>query len=194
MDIRTLAREIGLDSCAADEVIRQFDDPECTADDRKLTGLFREDEQAFFSMLRRRPDWKQDALRIYLMLACEAYPMYRERGISDRIYFDTMHDIAIWERECMRKYGVHGLEEVEWIARHLRLDLFCLGSLQFEPILLQEESLALNVHIQAGADLSREACMDSFRQALEFFGSGFDMCSYVTHGCLHLSSGSCFLR
>ena len=53
MDIRTLAREIGLDSCAADEVIRKFDDPECTAEDRKLTGLFREDEQAFFSMLRK---------------------------------------------------------------------------------------------------------------------------------------------
>ena len=204
MEIDVLVREIGLDPGAAAEVMEQIDDTaaEVTgriddmdrrAKDAVLTGLFREDEQAFFAALRSRPAWKQDALRIYLLLACESYEMYRQRGISDRIYFDTMADIAIWERECMRKYGVHGLEEIEWIARHLRLDLFCLGSLQFEPILLKEDisvsrdprdpsaagelrweagSLALNVHIPDGADLSGEACLDSFRQAYEFFGNG----------------------
>ena len=114
MDINVLMREIGLDPGAAAEIVDRIndtagadlvriDDAACRAEDAVLTGLFREDEQAFFAALRSRPAWKQDALRIYLMLACDSYEKYRQRGISDRIYFDTMADIAIWERECMRK-------------------------------------------------------------------------------------------
>lgn len=127
--------------------------------------MFNRDLKEFMEKWSVRPDRYVWALEFCLRLAAEVYEVYCEKGISDKIFDDTFYDITIWCQECMRKYGICGMEETGWIAQSLKMNLFRLGRLQFEPL-----HGKLNVHIPAGEPLSYESCMDSFRQAEEFFG------------------------
>lgn len=136
-------------------------------------------------------NWKKEtgkekyvcALALYGRLACEVYPKYREKGIEDEIFDKTFYDITIWCKECYRKHQVYGLEELGWLAQSVKMNLFRLGRLQFEPVVLENDvkmdreglsisagTKVLNVHIPAGEPLDYEACLDSFRQAEAFFG------------------------
>ena len=75
-------------------------------------------------------------LAFYLQLALEVYGEYKEQGISEEIFIDTFYDITIWCEECKRKYGIYGLKEVWWIAFSVKIMLFVLGRLQFEPLVI----------------------------------------------------------
>ena len=96
------------------------------------------------------------------------------------MFDQTFYDLTIWCRECKRKHGVCGLEELWWLAQSVKEHLFRLGRLQFEPVVLKEPlegngvrieagAKGLNVHIPEGESLAFEKCMDSFRRAERFF-------------------------
>ena len=115
----------------------------------------------------------------------EVYEEYQRKGISDKIFDDTFYDITIWCEECFRKYGFYGIEEAEWVANSIRMKLFRLGRLQFEPAVLEETyesehvkllegSNVLNVHIPAGGKMDFDACLKSLKAAEEFFGDTYE--------------------
>lgn len=142
--------------------------------------VFYLDTETFLQMWAERSDKYVWALEFYVRLSTEVYEKYQEKQISDEVFNQTFYDITIWCEECYRKYGIYGLEEVAWIAESVKMNLFRLGRLQFEPIVLEEDMMGekktikagtpvLNVHIPAGEPLDYEACLDSFRQAEEFF-------------------------
>lgn len=145
---------------------------------------YEHDEKRFYEELRKRNDQRKFALILFAALAVDAYKEYQKRGIEDQIYFDTFRDIAIWNRECRRRYGEEGLIEEEWIGKSVRLQLFRLGRLQFEPGILPKELLGRNeiltegmpviyVHIPAEEPLEEYACRESFRKAETFFGKEY---------------------
>ena len=126
------------------------------------------------------------ALEFYLKLAMDAYEEYQERGYTDQVFDETFYDITIWCRECYRKHGVYGLDELWWLGQSVKLKLFRLGRLQFEPILVKKDmkgreqtiqagTKALNVHIPEGEPLKMEACRESFGRAEEFFGQEYQV-------------------
>lgn len=137
-------------------------------------------------------DWKKIenryvwALEFYLKLAADAYEEYQRRGYEDRIFDQTFYDITIWCEECRRKHGVYGLEELWWLGQSVKLKLFRLGRLQFEPILAEHDMQGrertvqagmkvLNVHIPSGEPLRMEACRESFKKAEVFFGEEYQV-------------------
>lgn len=126
------------------------------------------------------------ALEFYLKLAMDTYEEYQEKGYPDKIFDQTFYDITIWCRECYRKHGIYGLEELAWLSQSVKMELFRLGRLQFEPVLTEKDmkgdrqviragTKALNVHIPAGEPLDYEESRKSFGQALEFFGEEYQV-------------------
>ncbi|MCI9619975.1 MAG: DUF5596 domain-containing protein [Dorea sp.] len=126
------------------------------------------------------------ALEFYLKLAMDTYGEYQERGYTDHVFDETFYDITIWCRECYRKHGVYGLDELWWLGQSVKMELFRLGRLQFEPILVKKDmkgreqtiqagTKALNVHIPEGEPLRIEACRESFLRAAEFFGKEYQV-------------------
>ena len=116
----------------------------------------------------------------YLALYCEfallAWDFYEKRGIPCEIYYNTFADIALWEQEFYRRTGRHGIAEVEWLSKHVRLKLFRLQELQFEPIIapgvLPEELKTLpvlNIHIPKGAGIDLKAVDCACQEALRFW-------------------------
>lgn len=120
------------------------------------------------------------ALRFYLQLSADIWEQYQAEHIPEEVFDQTFYDLTIWCRECKRKQGIYGLEELWWLAQSVKEHLFRLGRLQFEPIVLKEPLegngvrieagvKGLNVHIPEGESLAFEKCMDSFRRAEQFF-------------------------
>ena len=155
--------------------------------------LFYQDIKSFLERWKGKEKRYTWALAFYLRLSAETYDKYQEEGIPDQVFDQTFYDLTIWCRECYRKYGVYGLEELWWLGQSVKMKLFRLGRLQFEPIELKEPmegngirigagTKGLNVHIPEDGPLKYEDCIDSFRQAELFFADradgkpGFYMC------------------
>lgn len=178
MELKELTERIRLPKEAAEAVLEfKMSDDEY----REWKELFYQDMKKFLTKWKERPDRLPWALAFYLRLSAQVYEKYQEKGISDEIFDWTFYDITIWCKECFRKYGIYGLEEVWWLALSVKMKLFRLRRLQFEPIQLKEDMVGrqrtipagtevLNVHIPEGEPLDYHACIESLRMAEEFFG------------------------
>ncbi|ACT03879.1 acyltransferase domain-containing protein [Paenibacillus sp. JDR-2] len=147
----------------------------------KLKEHFHTDRHSFFRQVTGTAGYRQMLLYLFARFAVDAYEEYRIRGIEDNIYFDTFTDIRIWSEACYRDYGEYGIEEYNWLQEHVRLQLFRLGRLQFQPMafngeslkagqrLVEKNQLVLNVHIPEGEPLTPDAVSHSFLIARKFF-------------------------
>lgn len=149
---------------------------------QKWEQLFDEDFEGFISHWKHRyPGNEGDSrlLKFYLMAGCKTYDRYQELHLSDEVFDETFSDLTIWSEVYCQEHGGYGLAEAGWLAKSVKMQLFRLGRLQFEPMLLEEElkgaretipkgTPVLNVHIPAGEPLEYEACLASFRQAEQF--------------------------
>lgn len=135
--------------------------------------LFYEDLQKFFRQLQNSEDKEMLALYLYVRFAVELEEKYKKCGISQEVYFQTFSDIAIWSSHYRKKSGKLGLQEVEWLARHLQCKLYRLGRLQFE-----KDDTMLHIHIPEGEPLSEEECDLSFQYADDFFSG-----KYIIYDC-----------
>lgn len=145
-----------------------------------LKRQFQADRHSFFRMVTGAAGYRQRMLYLFVRFALDAYEEYRIRGIADHIYFDTFSDIRIWSEVCYRDYGEYGIEEYNWLQEHVRLRLFRLGRLQFQPIAFENDlrvgdlavekhQLVLNVHIPEGEPLTPLEAERSFALARAFF-------------------------
>lgn len=178
MDTIVLCEAIGL-APEAIAIVRQYD--EMGEDDYDgFKSEFRRDREVMLEAVRERADYRQLLLYLFARFAAEAHEAYRVRGIPDDVYMDTFSDIRIWSEVCKQQYGVYGIEESGWLQEHVRLALFRLGRLQFQPWALDREvtaggrrfakgQIVLNVHIPAGDSLDPEAAVASFARARTFF-------------------------
>lgn len=145
---------------------------------------FDKDIRQFVKEWKELDDCYVRALEFYLRLAADTYTEYQKRGYPDEVFDQTFYDITIWCRECYRKHGVYGLDELWWLGQSVKMNLFRLGRLQFEPIVTEKDmkgkelvvpagTKVLNVHIPEGEPLGMEACQASFCRAEEFFGEEY---------------------
>ena len=120
-------------------------------------------------------------------MACEVFDKYREKGISEEIFWDTFQDIRFWCENSEKEFGTMGLAVYEWFHRHIDMVLFRLGRLQFEVMTMEEigcmkkGTRVINIHIPQGKPLTWEACEKSIEMAKEFWG---DDKPYVCHSWL----------
>ena len=138
-------------------------------------------------------------LRLYLHWAAETKRLYDEIGIPEACFWDNMKDIAIWCEDYLEHYGAPGLEKWEWVGRSLRLELFRIGRLQFEPTLLRQivkcadktyyyGTPMLDVHIPAGEPLRTEDVLAAMEQTPAFFRTYFGNNYRLFHCCSWLLS------
>ena len=122
--------------------------------------------------------FKSDLTRLAAaIIAAEiTYKKYKDKGIDDKVFFDTMADIGIW---CKNNHN-EGLKEYNWIKNHLGFELFKIGRLQFQlfkcnnPTLdykklpIKYRSKAVYIHIPQGEKLDYNACLESINSAKIF--------------------------
>ena len=129
-------------------------------------------------------------LTCYLLLSEKTREDYRQVGWPEKVFYDTFCDYSLWAKVGYRKHGYYGMprEHAPWLEKHLRRQLVRLGRLQFEPSVFEEEEYhgrmvslkkgdpVLNVHIPEGYPFTAELRHDSYRRAVEFFGTNLFAC------------------
>ena len=126
---------------------------------------------------------KSDLTRLAcaIMASEFTYKKYIDKGIDDKIFFDTMDDIRIWCENNNNK----GLKQYNWIKNHLGFELFKIGRLQFQLFKCKNPTLnykklpikyganAVYIHIPQGEKLDYDACLASINSAKAFFNKYF---------------------
>lgn len=147
-----------------------------------------------------------------LAILCAKLPelksRWQEAGLPEGVFFSTASDLSLRASLYRKRAGTPGLsrEDALWLRHLFGLRIFKLGSLQFqlfEMVYLDEETVGkpymtftpeqkralpagtpvINVHVQAGADLSPEAVGRSFREAASFFPAYFPEHRYAAFLC-----------
>ncbi len=108
-------------------------------------------------------------LSFLLLCALDSYKEYRKKGIGDEIFIDTMKYCTRTLNEFHRVHGRYGFDSAWWFPRQISLDLFRLGSLEYEMFVRDGEKM-LSIHIPSDADMSRRGLRESWLRAQDFFG------------------------
>lgn len=105
---------------------------------------------------------------------------YIEKGLSSKIYYDSMCDLSYKLNECYNLHGIWGTMSASWFPRFFDITRFALGRLQFEimdswfeydddDIHIKKEDKIINVHIPSSGKLLQEDCLDAYKQAYDFY-------------------------
>ena len=193
-DVAALAEELGLPP----EVLEPLDRAAEALPPEACYGKLASPETAegaWAEITARLPAWEEDGgmaqLAAALSGACCTRQAYREQGISDDIFLDTMGCFRRFLTETHASSGKWAFDRGFWTWRQTGCLLFRLGTLEFEYCgpgagERRPEGLAgapvLNVHIPSDAVLSREELDRSYDWAERFFtgeGRAFDRKSVV---------------
>ncbi len=121
-------------------------------------------------------------LLTFLFLCEEVSEKYKAAGISEEILIDTLYDIVRWTDTYTEIHGKLYLGELGWLGRHMSMNLFKLGRLQFAmggseadvpKYGLKKGDPVIEVHIPAGEKLDIAECKKSLDAAREFFAKYF---------------------
>jgi len=107
-------------------------------------------------------------LTFYLTAALKTRDAYAKKGINDTIFVATLKGLTRFLNEHHAVFGEYGFDRGFWAYRHLSLNLFRLGLLEFEML-----EGKLSVHIPSDVVMTREALVDSYNQAKLFFAKHF---------------------
>lgn len=119
--------------------------------------------------------------------------LYREKGIDDSIWFNSMCDLKWKLWECQAVKGMHGTFVGGWFGGFFNLTRFALGRLQFELIsfgrdyekdgrVLTPESRVINMHIpRTLTPFSPANCDEAFDMAAAFFKEELNGAPIVFH-------------
>ena len=175
MNTMTIARELQL----PEVTLRTLEAMPLPENHDVLEQLFWQDPAGFVQAVPK-DDHGLSILRLYLAWLPQMRERYDRLGIPEDIFRDNLKDLGIWCRDCTDKTGLPGMNAWHWVAHSLRLELFRLGRLQFEPqhldtdvtvggIIYPKGTPVLSVHIPAEEPLSPDAVEDAFRRAKAFF-------------------------
>ena len=118
----------------------------------------------------------------YLSLCPRLRERYAERGLSDKLFVDTMQDLCFKVKESKIVHGVWGTFVAFWFPRFFSaIDRFFFVRLQLEPKPLEYDCVidgveykkgakVLNVHIpRTETPLLHDEAVESYKAAVEFF-------------------------
>lgn len=139
----------------------------------KLKDLKTEAQARAKLALRLEPDLRKIKMLTHMLVcAAEIYPWYQEKGIPDRVFYDTMGCFPRFMEECRQITGAYAFDREWWTARQVSGNLFRIGELEYE-MRPAEPAPAVHIHIPSDAVLTAERCCVSFKAAKSFFEAYF---------------------
>ena len=186
--------EIGFDDEAVEalssDLERMLAEPESKAILEKQVALYETDVKRNYGEILSETDKAAEIagvhkysaeLLIFILFSKRLRELYKQNGISDKIWFDSMCDLKWKLWECKAVKGSWGSFVAGWFPGFFNLTRFALGRLQFEIVefdgeyekdgkKLKKGDKVINVHIpRTLTPLDKESRDDAYAQAAEFF-------------------------
>ena len=197
-DMKTYAlsfmTEIGFDDEAIEalssDLERMLAEPESKAILEKQVALYETDVNRNYGEILSETDRAAEIagvhkysaeLLIFILFSKHLRELYKQSGISDKIWFDSMSDLKWKLWECKAVKGSWGSFVAGWFPGFFNLTRFALGRLQFEIVefdgeyekdgkKLKKGDKVVNVHIpRTLTPLDKKSRDDAYAQAAEFF-------------------------
>ena len=123
---------------------------------------------------------------LLLCLTPMLHNKYKQKGIDDKIFYDTIRDFKYKLEECRLVHNVNGTFVAAWYKGFFEMRIFELGRLQFEinhtwfdcdvdGQYIPKGTKVLSVHIpRTNTRLEHSLVKDSYKRALEFFKEEFE--------------------
>lgn len=122
---------------------------------------------------------------IFCMVCTEKLlDIYKEKQISEMIFWNTMKDFKCKLTECQNIFGCSGIFVAWWYDRFFEASRFGLGRFQFEnerfnhsmPVKIHKTIIypgdpVINIHIPSDGPLTKELRRDSYSRAYNFFNT-----------------------
>ena len=107
-------------------------------------------------------------LSCMLKASLDAYEVYKEKGISEEIFFATMKCFTRFIDETHRMTGELSFDRWWWTTRQVGCHLFRIGELEYEikPV---DDDVVISLHIPSDADFSPSVVDKSLEDAYKFF-------------------------
>lgn len=159
---------------------------------RKNKLLFQADKDSFYAAILKEEKFRLLFLYYFCRMGCDAWEEYIDKGISEKVYWDTFYDLTLWCGNCREEYREYGIQQYDWFYRAIEGKLFRFGRLEFEKgfseweFVYQDRKVSIGepviyVHIPQGEKLVLEECMESFGRSLRFWGEDY---LYLCHSWL----------
>jgi hypothetical protein len=101
-----------------------------------------------------------------LEYACRTYQAYREKGIPEAVFVQTMKFCTRFINEHKRLYGEYAFVWAWWFPRQLRMQEFRVGEFEFEFVHGDEKMIF--IHIPGDADMREQRILASFQAYRSF--------------------------
>lgn len=186
MNIPTLCEKIGLQPVVKSRVLTFADEYDFASVDHLLRE-FRcyEKMSEALEELQTQLGEDSDSIKILacmLQASADVYEIYRQKGISDEIYFDTMKCYTRFIDETCRMTGRLYFDRFWWTTRQAGGHLFRIGELEYEMKHLADR-VVIGMHIPSDADLSPAAVDRSLQGAKAFFADYYPHLKNAEYRC-----------
>lgn len=172
MDILTLSNKIKLQPEIKTRVLEFADNFDFNTIDKQLKNflIYEKMNEAWLELQSILGDDKDNIKILACMLkaSADAYEIYKTKGISDKIYFDTMKCYTRFINETYKMTGRLYFDRYWWTARQAGCHLFRIDELEYEMKHI-DDKIVIGIHIPSDADFSPCAVDKSLMKAKEFF-------------------------
>lgn len=146
------------------------------------------DKITFINEIKNNNEWRQWFLGFFSYMLLETYNKFIEKyeKTQEKIFFETAKDIYTWAKDCKRKYGYWGIDEVKWVSNIIDLNLFRIGRLEFRihylskdyevnNRLISSNTKLISIHIPSGGKLVLSECLKAIEEAYLFFDKKYSI-------------------
>lgn len=124
-------------------------------------------------------------LLLYLAASGYTRERYRELGIGDDVFYNTIDALREYVNTYKRANGEYGFAVTSWPVRHINCVLFQLGRLGFEiyeydhdvfvngECIIKKGDPVIHVHVPANGKLDHDAVQRAYAAARQFFPAYF---------------------
>lgn len=186
MNISTLCDKISLQPEIKSRVIEFVNDFDFNSVNKQLKGFLKYEKMSEvleeLQMILSEDTDNIKILACMLKASADVYDIYQTKGISDKVYFDTM---KCYTRFIYKTYKITGklyFDRYWWTTRQAGFHLFRIGELEYEMKHV-DENIVISIHIPSDVDFSPYAIDNSLAKAKQFFATYYPELSNAEYRC-----------
>ncbi|RCW63945.1 acyltransferase domain-containing protein [Saliterribacillus persicus] len=111
-------------------------------------------------------------LTCQLHAVCHTYEKYRDMGISDEVFIQTMKFFSRFLYTYKKTHGEYKYVWAWWAVRQISMQEFRIGELEYE-MMTKDDKKVINIHIPSDVNLTSSNLKKSYLDAREFFEKFF---------------------